>query len=418
MSRAVIRTTKRINRSICLPFEEGDYDQNIQDSTEFRRCIDDQIRLYPELFPPEITKGYSMKDSHFSKKLKLTTRRISVSGVAYTIRPSFIMPYMTGKTDEIEKALFLRKFGVPYWAISYVFGKNAMNWYRKEKALGRNSIVGTTIRNPEDIPKHIAADEKHTKLLGNKVYIATTVGNECILGTEISNDAGDEALTKSYKVFKDECQNIKPAYAPETVNIDGWKSTNNAWSFLFKSVIIICCFLHIFIKIRDRGKKKYKDLFIQVSSKLWESYRAITKRSFSQRIRRLHEWCEKKEVPDVFQKPIKKIRKNISAYNNIYDHPGAHRTSNMLDRLMQRMDRHLFSAQYFHGSQESANLSIRGWALIQNFAPSNPRTVKIHNGHKSPAERLNIFQYHDNWLQNLLISASLGGYRKPPLKTL
>ena len=115
---------------------------------------------------------------------------------------------------------------------------------------------------------------------------------------------------------------------------------------------------------------------------------------------------------------LKKYVKIFLLTNNIYDHPRAHRTSNMLDRLMQRMDRHLFSAQYFHGSQESANLSIRGWALIQNFAPSNPRTVKIHNGHKSPAERLNIFQYHDNWLQNLLISASLGGYRKPPLKTL
>jgi hypothetical protein len=62
---------------------------------------------------------------------------------------------MTGKTDEIEKAIFLRKFGVPFWAISYVFGKNAMSWYRKEKALGRNSIVGTTIKEPENIPKHI-----------------------------------------------------------------------------------------------------------------------------------------------------------------------------------------------------------------------------------------------------------------------
>jgi len=48
----------------------------------------------------------------------------------------------------------------------------------------------------------------------------------------------------------------------------------------------------------------------------------------------------------------------------------------MLDRLMQRMDRHLFSTQYFHGSLSSAELSIRGWALILNFAPSNPTTIK------------------------------------------
>jgi transposase-like protein len=324
------------------------------------------------------------------------------------------MPYMTGITDNIEKALFLRKFNVPFWAISYVFGKYPMHWFRMEQTLGRNSIVGTTIRKPEDIPKHLCADEKHTWIMGNKVYVSTTVGRGCILGAEIAEDAGEEALTSAYKVFKDECHDLESTYSPETVNIDGWKSTHNAWLHLFKSVNIIFCFLHIFIKIRDRGKKKYRDLFVQISSKLWECYRAANKGSFSQRIRRLLEACEKNDIPDVFVNPIKKLRKNIAYYRVAYDHPEAHRTSNMLDRLMQRMDRHLFSTQYFHGSLDAAKLSIRGWTLIQNFAPSNPRTIQKHNRHQSPAERLNNFQYHDNWLQNLLISASLGGYRMLP----
>ena len=225
--------------------------------------------------------------------------------------------------------------------------------------------------------------------MGDKVYVATTVGDECILGAEMAEDAGEEALTGAYKVFKDECQCLKPDYSPDTVNIDGWKSTHNAWSFLFPAVVIICCFLHVFIKIRDRGKKKYKDLFLQVASKLWECYRAVNKASFTQRVRRLLEWCDKNEVPDVFLKPIEKLRENICAY----------------------MDRNLFSAQYFHGSLDAAKLGIRGWALIQNFAPSNPRTVRKHNGYQSPAERLNGFRYNDSWLQNLMISASLGGYR-------
>ncbi|MBF0286458.1 MAG: hypothetical protein HQM14_01455 [SAR324 cluster bacterium] len=51
---------------------------------------------------------------------------------------------------------------------------------------------------------------------------------------------------------------------------------------------------------------------------------------------------------------------------------------------------------------------------IYNFAPSNPQTIKRHNGWQSPAERLNQFHYHECWLQNLLISASLGGFRGPP----
>ncbi len=47
--------------------------------------------------------------------------------------------------------------------------------------------------------------------------------------------------------------------------------------------------------------------------------------------------------------------------------------------------------------------SIRGWALIHNFAPWNPTTVKKHHGYKSPAERLNRFCYSESWLENLLI---------------
>ncbi|MBF0412215.1 MAG: hypothetical protein HQK70_05840 [Desulfamplus sp.] len=86
----------------------------------------------------------------------------------------------------------------------------------------------------------------------------------------------------------------------------------------------------------------------------------------------------------------------------------------MIDRLMQRMDRHLFSTQYFHGNRYSANLSIRAWALIQNFAPFNPITIKQHKDYMCPAEKMNGFRYHDNWLHNLLISASLGGCRSHP----
>ena len=88
----------------------------------------------------------------------------------------------------------------------------------------------------------------------------------------------------------------------------------------------------------------------------------------------------------------------------------------MLDRLMRNMDRHLFNTMYFHGSIEIAELNLRGWVLIRNFAPLNPETVKKYDGKLSRAERLNGHRYHESWLQNLLISASLGGYRSPPQK--
>ena len=414
MGKADAQSTHRSNKTICLPFSQQDYNANVNDPVNFRKCIDDRIKLFPELFPSEITNGYQMKDIYISKKQSIMIRRIQIDDTAYTIRPSYLMPYLTGIVDEIEKALFMRKFNVPFWGLSYAFGKDPMYWYRIEQSIGRNSIVGTTIRNAEDIPEHLGADEKHTRILGEKVYVATTVGNECILGASIAKDAGEHSLQDAYHVFKGEARCLNPDYTPTTVNMDGWKATRKAWQFLFSSVVIICCFLHVFIKIRDRAKKKYKDSFDQAASKLWDCYQAENKTTFSQRIRRLIEWCQKNNMPSVIANPIKKLRQNIAAYKVAYDHPNAHRTSNMVDRLMQRMDRHLFSTQYFHGSMTAAELSIRGWTLIQNFAPYNPQTIKKLNGSKSPAERLNQSRYHDIWLHNLLISASLGGYRSPP----
>ena len=67
-----------------------------------------------------------MKDIYHSKKQAVPIRRIQITGFAYTIRLSFLMPYMTGFVNEIEKAHFMRKFNVPFWALSYVFGKDQM----------------------------------------------------------------------------------------------------------------------------------------------------------------------------------------------------------------------------------------------------------------------------------------------------
>ena len=50
-------------------------------------------------------------------------------------------------------------------------------------------------------------------------------------------------------------------------------------------------FLHAYIKIRDRALKKMKNSFIELSDKVWSCYNAETKRSFSQRIRKMKQWA-------------------------------------------------------------------------------------------------------------------------------
>ena len=126
MRKANKKSTFRKNRNICLPFTQENYEKIVYEPIKFRKSIDDRIKAFPELFPSEIVNGYLMKDIYRSKKQLIWIRRIEVAGINYTIRPSFIMPYLTGIVDEVEKVLFMRKFNVPFWALSYVFGKDPM----------------------------------------------------------------------------------------------------------------------------------------------------------------------------------------------------------------------------------------------------------------------------------------------------
>jgi len=81
-----------------------------------------------------------------------------------------------------------------------------MYWYRAEMALGRPAIVGSTVKQPEQLPAHVLADEKHTWALGHEVYVATTVGGGCILGATVTDAASADALEAAYGEFAEEAR--------------------------------------------------------------------------------------------------------------------------------------------------------------------------------------------------------------------
>lgn len=232
MAKGIATRSSRGHRTICVPISEELYPQIVSDPREFRRTLDERFREMPELFPKNFAAGYELKDGYVSVKLGVTIRRILLSdGVAYSVRPSFVMPYMTARTENVQVPLFFRKFGVPFWALAYAFGHSPMYWYRMECGLGRFSVVGTTVRQGE-LPEDLLADEHHQTLDGQKIYIATTVANGCCLGAEPAETAGTDDLKVAYEVFKDEARDIDSDYHPKTVNTDGWKGTQAAWSAL------------------------------------------------------------------------------------------------------------------------------------------------------------------------------------------
>ena len=403
-------------KRITLPITMEKYCEIVDDSHAYRKWVDEMIVEQAELFPKTIGVGYTLHDERSSGKLKnVRLRRICLKvrdregkKQVFTIAPSGVMPYCVGYTDEVEKALFLRRFYVPFWALTYVFGRDDDYWYRMENHFGRYNLVQTVVKDPEKLPQHLLADEKITWLNGEEVVVATTVGDDCILGVSVALGVDTPNLTEAYRHFKAEAQALKPEYTPETVNTDGWGATQKAWLSLFPTVVILACFLHAFIKIRERGHH-LKEVFNQLSQRVWDVYRSPDAASFRLQAEELRVWAEKNTTGYVLEAALKLCAK-VDRFVLAYDHPRAHRTSNMLDRHMNPMARWLDGTRFFHGHWSSSERSIRAWALLNDFGPYCPR-AKIRQSYSSPAHKLNGFVYHQNWLHNLLISTSSSGSR-------
>jgi hypothetical protein len=397
--------------TICLPFDQHDYERAVNDPAAFRAALDRLFLDMPELFPGAFAKGYLLKDSRLSKKLGLRLRRIvcEATGEAFSIRPAFALPYMAGFTADVSGPLFLRSFGVPFWALARVFGHDPMYWYRLEVSLGRASVAGTTLRRAGP-PAHLLADEHHQTRDGQKNYIATTVGAGCCLGAALAQTAGAEGLAPAYAVFKDEAEDVQPGYAPATVSADGWAPTHQAWLWLFPLVAILRCFLHGWLNIRSRGK--LAEGLAALSAKVWHAYHAPARRSFAQRLRRLREWARANVGRAWVLEQVERLCGRSKEYGEAYRHPGGHRTSNMLDRVMRAMSRYNENGQHLHGSEGACERHVRAWALLFNFRPWHPASAQASGGWRCPAERLNKHRYQDDWLQNLLAHSSLNGFRR------
>lgn len=370
------KLTSKGCRQICIPMTREQYDVTWNAPASVREYLEPLIRDYPEMFPASVSTGYQLH-GHLPESKKLSgvrLRQIRTSDGVYTLRPSFAFSCMTGTVDELEKPLFLLALHVPIWAVTFVFGRNDMYWQRLLERMGRNSLAGTTVRVSEKMPQHIAADEDH--------------------------------LLEAYGVFDKEARDVSPDWQPLTVNTDGWKATRNAFTKLFPKIVLLLCFLHGFLKIRDRCRK-YHDLHQRV----WDVYRAESAADFGTRMDSLKTWSETADLRGPVQENLEKLFVHKDDYAASYAHPNCYRTSNQVDRPMNRICRSLYASRGIHGHQVTSERRLRGLCLLENFRPFAPRS-NIDRPHQSPAHRLNDRSYHPNWLHNLQSSASLQGFHR------
>jgi hypothetical protein len=143
-----------------------------------------------------------------------------------------------------------------------------------------------------------------------------TVGGGCILGIALTSGADEESLTDAYSTFSEESNDLDPSYAPETINTDGWAATQNAFVSLFPTVTTILCFLHGFLKIKDRGRKLH-DLHRAV----WDVYRETTAEGFISSMKSLVETCRAERWSPLIMQSIEKLAARVDQYAKSYAHP-------------------------------------------------------------------------------------------------
>jgi hypothetical protein len=407
-----VTQSQRGERQIVLPLTREQFDACWEDADQVRRHVDHARVEHPELFPPCLSDGYALHGfGRASQKLpgvRLRKIRPTGGGPAYHLRPSFVLSFMAGMTDALEYPLFLASFGVPCWVLAMGFGHSETYWYRLVERIGRNRVVGTTVRDPKRLPEHLAGDEHHIDWNGAKGYVATTAAGGCILGLALATGADDEHLTAAYGEFATEAREVDPEYAPSTVNTDGWAATQNAFRALFGGIAVILCFLHGFLKIRDRCRKN-RELHTQV----WDVYRAATGGEFRARMAAFRAWFESRTWPQAVTEMVAKLWNRTEQYAVAYDHPGCRRTSTAVDQPMNRLCRLMYAGRGLHGHHASSQRRLRGWALLLNFRPFAKRSGEARP-HDSRAHRLNGKRYSDRWLENLQISASLMGRHHAP----
>ena len=138
------------HKYLCLPFaSDAQYREYVDKPAPYRQYLTEMLHQYPALFPQGMAQGFTFHDGYGSIKQDMIVRRIKVqtTGAVFTLRPSFVMPSMMARTDAVEKALSLRQWGGPFDALAYVFGRDAMCWYRAWLACGRPSLLGTTVKD-------------------------------------------------------------------------------------------------------------------------------------------------------------------------------------------------------------------------------------------------------------------------------
>jgi hypothetical protein len=82
---------------------------------------------------------------------------------------------------------------------------------------------------------------------------------------------------------------------------------------------------------------------------VWEAYRAATAEEFRRLMGELQRWCATRTWTAPVNEMVEKLWGRTESYAVAYDHPGCHRTSNAVDRPMNRLCRLMYAGRTRRG---------------------------------------------------------------------
>ena len=353
---------------ICVPCASEAQDRDSVDSPrQYRLSLSGMLKQPPALCPKDMVQGFTFHDGSVSVKQALIRRRITLkaTGAVFTLRPSFVMPDMIGRTDAVEQALSLRQWGGPCDALASVFGRDARCWYRAWLAFGRPALVGTPVKDPHQVPRALVAEEQLTQVAPPQVSIPTTVGGGCCLGVSVVEAADMVTLERGDGACAQEAKALEPTYHARSVCTDGGEATRQAWRQLFPKMTGVLCCLHA---IRQIQKHCAGPLRPQGLDRAWPVYQAATTRQWAQRLRRLSAWTSLPLRGPVATMVLQRGRRRAD-FPPASDCPQAHRTANAVARRLNSQDRLLYARRDWHGTTDSARLAARAMARQWHVPP-------------------------------------------------
>jgi hypothetical protein len=166
------------------------------------------------------------------------------------------------------------------------------------------------------------------------------------------------------------------------------------------TITLVRGLLHALLTRKDRGTGALRP---QGLAWAWMVSLATPKRPGAPRLRRVAAWTPTPRSGAVAVLGLQRCRRRADC-TPASDGPQAPRTA-------QAVDRRLDARRSCHATTACARLAVRARALPGNFHPYGARLRRDQPLRVSPFHDLNGFQYHPNWLHNLLIASSMGGLR-------